>query len=346
MIELGLALLGLGNVAQAFLKLLPQKISHFSNSNIALKFVGVATRSRGAAIDPAGIAPDRLLDTIRQGESLEKLNAGQPIVDTIDFLRRVEADVLIECITLNPNSGQPAVDYIATGLRRGLHVITVNKSGPAFAFHQLASLARQQRKAFLFEGTVLDGAPVFNLVRHTLPACQITGFQGILNSTSNFILTAMEKGVAAKDALRQAQALGIAEEEPMYDLEGWDTAAKTAILINALMNGDITPLEISRTGIQSHTPRTISEANRQGHRLKLLSEARWENGSIIARVAPRPLPLTNPLAHVNGTAAALTLHTDVLGPVTIKLDQGELHQTAYAILADLNAITSTYYASR
>ncbi len=346
MTELKLALLGFGNVAQAFTRLLTQKITDIGQYDVELKIVGVATTSHGIATNPAGIDNIRMIETYHAGQSLEKFHTNKRIANPLEFIKQVNADILVETITLNPNTGQPAVDYLKTALERGLHVITTNKSGPAFAHSFLSQLARQQNKAFLFEGTVLDGTPVFSLVRDTLPATEIRGFVGVVNSTTNFILTAMEEGLPLEDALRQAQALGIAEKNADYDLDGQDAAAKAAILINALLGGKITPTDITRTGIKHLTPRTVIEAARQGRRFKLLAEARRREDDIIARVTPKMLSLNNPLAHVNGSSAALTLITDTLGEITIHLNEGEVPQTAYALLSDLITVIKTYHVQQ
>lgn len=344
MTTLRLALLGFGNVGQAFVRLLTSKIEAVSEYDVMLELVGVATKSHGIATNPAGIDFHRLLESYHLGQSLEKFHTDKRIADSLTFIQKVDADILIESTTLSPKTGQPTTDYIQAALHRGMHVITTNKSAPAFAHQELSGLAQSSHLAFLYEGTVLDGAPVFNFVRNNLPATTILGFRGVLNSTTNFILTAMEEGLPPEDALRQAQALGIAEGNPDYDLEGWDAAAKTAILINALMGGKTTPLDITRTGIGHLTTRTIIETARQGRRFKLVAEARHRDGNIVSRVTPRMLPLSNPLAHVNGSSAALTLLTDTLGEVTVHLNEGEVAQTAYAILADLMTIVKSYYA--
>ncbi len=345
MTELRLALLGLGNVGQAFVRLLNSKISVLVDTyNISIKMVGVATKSHGIATNPNGIEPKRLLEACHTGQSIEKFHTNKRINDSLAFIKAVEADILIENTTLSPDDGQPAINYIQTALQSGMHVITTNKSAPSFAYNQLFTLAQQNNLAFLFEGTVLDGAPVFSFVRDTLPATDILGFRGVINSTTNFILTSMEDGLPPEDALRQAQALGIPEKNSDYDLEGWDAAVKTAILINILMDGQVKPTEIARTGIKHLTTRTVIEAARQGRRFKLIAEAHWQDGKIMTRVTPRMLSLSNPLAHVNGSSTAITLFTDTLGEITIHLNEGEVPQTAYAILADLTTIIKTHYA--
>lgn len=342
--DVRVAFIGFGKVTQAFVRLFIDKIKSINPLDVEVRFVGVATRSHGIAINQAGIDAYRLLEAYQNSQSLEKFHTDRRIRDTLEFIQKVEAEILIECSTLSPDTGQPALDYVRTGLQRGMHVITANKSAPAFAYQALMALAQDQKRAFLFEGAVLDGLPVFSLVRNTLPGTEILGFRGIVNSTTNFILTAMEEGLSLEDALRQAQALGISEKNPDYDLEGWDAAAKAAILVNALLGGKMTPLDVTRTGIRHLTTRTVIEAIRQGRRFKLLAEGQWRDGEITARVAPRMLALNDPLAHVSGSSAALTLMTDTLGEMTIHLNEGEVAQTAYALFSDLMAVLQRYYA--
>jgi homoserine dehydrogenase len=343
MIEIRLALLGLGQVAQAFINLLTQKIETINRQEVTITLVGVATQNHGLALNPLGLATAPLLAAYRAGQSIEKFHTTTRLADTLEFIRRVEADILVDCTPLNLDAGQPAVDYLTTALLRGMHVVTANKSAPAFAYQKLHRLAQQQRRAFLFEATVLAGLPVFSFVRQ-LPAAQITGFRGILNPTTNFILTAMEEGLSQDDAWRQAVALGIPERRPAYDLDGWDTAAKAAILANVLLGTNLTPPEIERTGIRHLTTRTVIEAARQGRRFKLLAEASRHNDIITIRVCPRMVPLSHPLAHVSGAAAALTLTTDTLGEITLHLGEGEVRQTAYALLTDFISVIQHYYA--
>jgi homoserine dehydrogenase len=345
MIEIRLALLGLGNVAQAFIKLLGRKIEFINRHEVTVTLVGVATQNHGIAINPGGLDTGRLIAAYRAGQSLEKFHTDSRVPDTLEFISRVEADILIDCTPLNLNAGQPAVDHIATALLRGMHVVTANKSAPAFAYKNLRNIARQQDIAFLFEGTVLAGIPIFSFVRQLLPATEIIGFRGAINSTTNFILTAMEEGLSQEDGLRQAQALGIPEHDPNYDLDGWDAAAKTAILANVLLGANLTPPEVERTGIRHLTTRTVIEAVRQGRRFKLLAEAQRHHDIVTTRVCPRMLPFTNPLANVSGSAAALTLLTDTMGEITLHLSEGEVSQTAYALLADLISVIQSYYAS-
>jgi homoserine dehydrogenase len=342
--EARVAFIGFGNVNQAFVELFLNKLKVINSLDVEIKFVGVATKRHGIAINQAGFDLQQLLEASYKKQSLEKFHTQKRIRDTLEFIQKVEAEVLIECSLLNPETGQPAINYVRAALQRGMHIITANKSAPAFAYQELMALAKAQEQAFLFEGAVLDGLPIFSLAQRTLPGTEIVGFRGILNSTTNFILTAMEEGLSLEDALRQAQALGISEKDPDYDLDGWDAAAKTAILVNALLGGNITPHEVARTGIRQLTTRTVIEAARQGRRFKLLAEGQWREGELTARVNPRMLALNDPLAHVAGSSAALTLITDTLGEITIHLNNGEVPQTAYALFSDLVTVIQRYYA--
>jgi homoserine dehydrogenase len=243
--------------------------------------------------------------------------------------------VVVEMTPLNISTGEPALTHIQTALSADRHVITLNKGPIARAYRDLRDLADNRGKRLLFEGTVMDGFPVFNLVRDTLPGCRILGFRGILNSTTNYILGEMEWGKSFSEALTKAQRLGIAEADPDQDLEGWDAAAKTAALINVLMEGAVTPEKVAREGVRHLKSEDLEKARRQGKTLKLVCEARRTNGATQARVAPVPLPLSDPLARTEGTSSALTLFTHLMGPVTLFEENPGISQTAYAVLSDL-----------
>ncbi len=146
------------------------------------------------------------------------------------------------------------------GFAVGAHVVTANKGPVAFAYRELADEARARGVSFLFEGAVMDGIPVFNLVRECLPAATIRGFRGVINSTTNHILTAMEKGEPYDRALARMQAEGVAEADPSLDVDGWDAAAKVAALANVWFDARITPQVVDRTGIDAGTAARVTPA--------------------------------------------------------------------------------------
>jgi homoserine dehydrogenase len=246
---------------------------------------------------------------------------------------------MVETTTLDVHDGRPAVTHVEEALRAGCHVVTANKGPAAFAYGRLRDLAARGGLSFLFEGAVMDGVPVFNLVRETLPAVDVLGFRGIVNSTTNHILTALEDGEEFEPALRRMQAEGIAEADPSLDVDGWDAAAKAAALANVLMDAGITPHAVDRTGIGASHAAAAREAKARGTRLRLLASAeRCGDGRVSVAVRPVELPAADILAGLRGMQNALVLKTDILGDVAIAQLSGSLTMTAYALLSDLVTI--------
>jgi homoserine dehydrogenase len=247
-----------------------------------------------------------------------------------------ELRIVIETTTLDIRSGQPATDHVRAGIAAGCHVVTANKGPVAFAYAELRDAAAAAGVSFLFEGAVMDGIPIFNLVRETLPAVEILGFRGVINSTTNHILTALERGEPFDGALARMQTEGIAEADPSLDLDGWDAAAKSAALANVLMDARITPHAVRRTGIGPHDSQRAQDALARGRRIKLVaSAARSADGSVTPSVEPVELPRSDLLASLDGKANALVLRTDVLGEIAVCQLEGCLTQTAYALLSDM-----------
>jgi homoserine dehydrogenase len=217
-------------------------------------------------------------------------------------------------------------------------VITANKGPVAFAYGALARAAERADRRFLFEGAVMDGVPIFNLVRETLPAVGLIGFRGVVNSTTNFILTAMEEGQRFGDALAEMQARGVAEADASLDVDGWDAAAKTAALANVLLGANIAPQDVDRQGIGPGTGRRARAARAAGRRLKLVAWAERQGRRVTARVGPEDLRGDDLLAGLEGQQNALILKTELLEEIAIVQRSGSLTQTAYALLSDLIAI--------
>jgi homoserine dehydrogenase len=243
--------------------------------------------------------------------------------------------VVVETTTLDIANGEPATRHVRAALAGGAHVVTANKGPVAFAYRALTRAATRARRRFLFEGAVMDGVPVFNLARETLPGITVTGFRGVVNSTTNFILTAMEQGQEFEAALAEMQARGIAEADASLDVDGWDAAAKTAALANVLLGAEITPHDVDRRGISSADGAAAAAARAAGRRLKLVAQARRDGRRIVARVAPEALPGDDLLAQLEGQQNALILETDLLDEIAIVQRGGSLTQTAYALLSDL-----------
>jgi homoserine dehydrogenase len=269
-------------------------------------------------------------------------------VDAFDVIRRLASSradlrVVVEATTLDVTNGEPAISHVRAAIDAGLHVVTANKGPVAFAYHELRDTAARAGVAFLFEGAVMDGVPIFNLVRETLPAVDILGFEGVVNTTTNHMITAMEEGRTFDDALARMQADGIAEADPSLDVDGWDAAAKTAALANVLMGARITPHDVHRRGLDASTGEAARAALADGGRLKLVASARRDAaGRLAAIVEPRVLPAGHLLANLSGNANALIVETDLLDKIAITQLSGSLTQTAYALLTDIISVARTH----
>jgi homoserine dehydrogenase len=246
--------------------------------------------------------------------------------------------VCVETTVLDIRAGEPAASHVRAALDGGAHVVSANKGPAAFAYGELASLARARGRRFLFEGAVMDGIPVLNLVRDTLPGVRVESFRGVINSTTNHILTALERGETFESALARMQADGIAEADATLDVDGWDAAAKTAVLMNVWMDAGVTPHEIEREGIRGVSTADVRAAVDQGERLRLVASAGREGGRARGRVRRERVPAQDPLGSLDGQQNAILIRTDVLGEIGILQRDGGLTQTAYAIVSDLAAI--------
>jgi len=348
-IALDLILVGFGNVGRRFVRLLQEREEVLARTyGLTWRVVGIATRNHGIAVNPAGLDVTQALTLVEGGGSLAKLRGNAATgprrtlgsaLELIESATHVaegdRAQVVAETTVLDITRGQPAIDHVRKALRAGAHVITSNKGPVAFAYRELEEFATALGRSFLFEGAVMDGVPIFNLVRETLPAVSILGFRGVINSTTNHILTEMEGGRTFSEALAEMQAAGIAERDASLDVDGWDAAAKTAALLNVLMKAEITPRDIDRTGIAAVTPGMLQDAKRRGQRLRLVATGGRSDGKAFGRVAPEPLADGHPLARVNGAQNALLLQTDLLGEICMTQLGSGLTQAAYALLSDL-----------
>jgi homoserine dehydrogenase len=294
---------------------------------IEWKITGVASRRLGWLADPDGFDVDALLaGDLRSPVTSDSLQ---------NWLTASRAAVLFENSSLDPHTGQPAIDHIRTALEMGVHAVTANKGPVVHAYHELRDLAAAQGKRFLFEATVMGGAPIFSLFREALPAANLRRFRGLLNSTTNLILTEMENGLSFDQAVKQAQELGIAETDPSFDVDGWDATVKVSALATVLMDVPLKPQAIQREGIRGLTQEVVRAARAQGHPFKLVCQAeRKDDGRVVASVRPEQVPLSDPLASVNGPNSIITFEMDMLHGLTLSEQKPDAMTTAYGPLAD------------
>ena len=311
-----LALIGYGNVGRALAKLLVAKRNEFP-----FTITGIHTLRHGTAIDPAGV------------KHAETFGPRAASVDA--FLDAARADVAVELTTLNPVDGEPAISHIRAALACGMHVVTANKGPIAHCFADLREEAARAGVGFRFESAVMDGAPVFNLWRHTMPGVRVLGFTGVLNSTTKVVIETMEGGGSFEDGLATARAMGITEADGAFDVEGWDSAAKTAALANVLMDSRITPQEVSTRGITRLTPDRVREIAATGKTVRLVSRGKRSGRGVSLRVRAEVLRRDDLLACTPGTTNLLLFHTDLMGTFgTVSIDPA-VEQTAYGVFSDL-----------
>jgi homoserine dehydrogenase len=344
--EIALALVGFGNVGRRFLRLLDEAADRL---DFKWRLVAISTRRHGSVVEPAGIDPSKAIRTVEAGNSLAGRGPTAQERSGIDVIRQVTealadeaADgqlAVVETSVLDIDDGEPATAHVRASLEGLAHVVTTNKSPIAFAYDELERLAESVDRVFLFEGAVMDGVPVFNLVRETMPAVFVDGFRGVVNTTCQYILSQMERGVSLDAAIADMQARGIAEADPSLDIDGWDAAAKTAALVNVIMGGSITPHDVTRSGIREIDETEVREALSHGRRVRLIASATRHGGRLETRVEPELIDVGDPLAALGPTENALYLHTDLLGDVGIVQRTCSLTQTAYALLSDLTHIS-------
>jgi homoserine dehydrogenase len=326
-----LALLGFGNVGKALARLLLQKETQLRDEfDLTFAVTAIGTGNHGFAIDAGGLDLEKAIIT----EDLSKISTTLDIRDPYDFIRRSGADVLFEVTPVNYQTGQPAVDFLRTALSEGMHAITANKGPVVHAHRELTRMAELKGKKFLFESTVMDGAPIFSLFREALPAAQLLSFRGVLNSTTNMILTRMEEGESFEAAVAYAQEIGIAETDPSGDIDGWDAAVKVAALITVLMGVSFKPSDVDRCGIREITGDDIARASQEGKRWKLVCSARRDGETVLARVTPEMVGRDSPLYAVERTSSIVQFETDVLGQLSVVEGNPGPHTTAYGLLAD------------
>ncbi len=331
-----LALVGFGAVGRGVAEILAHHHRRLVERYGAdIRIVAICTR-RWGAYDAAGLDAASVLRAAASGDT-----AGLPGAcrwSATEMIGSVAADVLVEASPTDMTTGEPAMSHLRAAIARGMHVITANKGPVALHLAELRRLAGEQGVTLGFEATVMSGTPALRLGWSDLAGCEIQEVRGIVNGTTNYILTRMERGMDYGDALAEAQRLGYAETDPAGDVEGHDAAGKAAILANVLMDAALVPAEVEREGITGVTRDMVAAAAAAGERWKLIARV-WRDGRTVrAAVRPMRLALDHPLAGVSGATNALTITTDLLGDVTLIGPGAGSLATGYAIVADLLAL--------
>jgi len=334
-----LILIGFGVVGQGLTEILINKKDFLQGKyGFEYEIVAVSDMLKGSIANPAGLDPKKLLALVKDGKKLDEYPQGTKGLDALATINQVDAEMMIEVSYTNVKTGEPATSHCKAAFNRGMHVVTSNKGPVSLFYNDLMKLAAKKNLIFGIEGTVMSGTPVLNTGMKSLAGCTITKISGILNGTTNYILTEMEKGKAYEEVLKKAQQLGYAEADPTGDVEGWDALAKVIILSNVLMGGNVKIADAEREGITKITLEDVQKAKAEGARWKLIGETSVQGGKIKAKVAPKKLPLSDPLASVMGATNALTFETDLMGKITVIGAGAGRTETGFSILTDLLAI--------
>lgn len=338
-----LAFIGFGVVGQGLAEILHQKKEALiRDEGFEAQIVAISDLMKGSIYQPDGLDIELVLKTLKETGKLEDYPQTTGLVkgwDSLKTIRESNADTIIEVSYTDVKTGQPAIDHCKSAFENGKNVVMTNKGPVALAYKELSEVAEQNGVFWGFEGTVMSGTPALRMPITTLAGNDITEIRGILNGTTNYILTKMEtEGITYEEALQEAQALGYAEADPTSDVEGYDARYKIVILSNYVMKAPLTVEEVSCKGISSITLEDIEEAKKEGKRWKLLAKVRKDGTQVIASIAPEKVELTDSLASVSGAINAITYETDLLGPVTLSGAGAGKSETGFSLLIDLITI--------
>lgn len=320
---------GFGTVAQSLAKLLVSRSDDlYAKYGTMPRIVGVFDK-KGGITDQSGLDLNRLIETKKKYGTIKQYDKSKKTHHGLDIIRDVDADVLIETTASNYRDAEPGMSHITTAMKRGMHVISVNKGPLAIAFPSLMELALYNQVQFRFSGTVGGGTPILDYAKNSLRGEQITSFAGILNGTTNYILTNMSHGFSFDAALNDAKSKGYVEADESLDLDGYDAAAKLVILANWVMGMKVTMPDIKRTGIRQVTSDDVKKAAKKKAAIKLIASC---NKELV--VSPCEIPIDDPLC-VNGTLNAISFTSEHSGTQTIIGKGAGGTETASSILRDL-----------
>jgi len=332
-----IAFIGYGTVGQGLTEILLEKKEFLKERyDFHYKIVAISDVVKGSVYDENGLDMKKILDLVSSGKKIDDYPNGIKGLNSIDTIKKTNSNTIIEVTFTDVKTGEPASTHIKTALNEGKNVVSTNKGPVVKKAIELLKTAEKNNVNYGFEGVVLAGTPALNLAKFTLAGNKISGFKGILNGTTNYILTRMEEGMDYNDALKKAQELGYAEADPTGDVEGWDALGKVVILSKVVLGKNLSLEDVKREGITKITKEDIAKAKSEGKRYKLIGSAQiLKDGSIQAKVNPEKLLLNDPLAGVGEATNALTYFTDELGPVTIVGPGAGRRETGFALLIDL-----------
>lgn len=335
-----LAFIGFGVVGQGLAEILLDKKEDLKQKEgFEAKVVAISDFIKGSIYNPNGLDLAMVIKTLKETGNLENYPSTPGLIKGWDSFKTIvdtNADTIIEVSYTDVKTGQPAIDHCKAAFESGKNVVMTNKGPVALAYKELSEIAQKHGVSWGFEGTVMSGTPSLRLPIATLAGNEIKEIRGILNGTTNYILTKMEQeGVSYEAALKEAQELGYAEADPTADVEGYDARYKIVILANYVMGVPLNVEDVSCKGITEISLQDIEEAKAEGKRWKLLGKVKQEHGKVTASIAPEKVEMTDSLASINGAINAITYECDLLGPVTLSGAGAGKTETGFSLLIDL-----------
>lgn len=336
--SLRLSVAGFGVVGQGFIELLNSKQEYLRQAyEIDVRLVGVGNARHGFIYREDGLEIPTVIELGAHKRPLTDYESARHWDSILEGLQETGANVLVEATPTNLRDAEPGMSHIITALRLGAHVVTANKGPGALAALDLLALARQQGVQLRMESSVMAGTPVISTILEGMAGASVQAVRGILNGTTNYILTAMSSGRDYAEVLAEAQAQGYAETDPTADVEGYDALAKTLILAALVFNQPLEQEQVALQGITGVGIDDVRQAISMGKRIKLIASIRRNGDALEASVAPQALPLDDPLASVDGVTNALAIQSDTLAEVTVIGPGAGGIQTAQGLLADVLA---------
>jgi homoserine dehydrogenase len=340
-----IALIGFGTVGQGLCEILLEKRDFLKETyGFEWDIVAISDPVKGSLYCPDGLHIERMLELAKAGQSIEEGSCNcekqqcQQGWDALKTIRESNADTVCELAFTDLKTAEPATGHCKAAFETGKHLVTSNKGPAALNYRELKKLADANDVEFKIEGTVMAGTPVLNLADGPLAGNTITAIRGILNGTTNYMLTAMEAGASYDDILKKAQDLGYAEADPTADVGGFDALAKVTILANVVMGENLIPDQIPCEGITGVTAEDIESAKSAGKNWKLIGEIKKTESGVEASVKPMQIESSHPLAGVSGANNAITFSTDLMGDVTMVGAGAGRIETGFSILNDILAI--------
>ena len=332
---MNIGIIGLGTVTQGFIEILSEKKNWLQEKyGTHIKLVAVKDIQKGNVYNSNGIDLIELLSKLNNNENLSDGSLSEDT--TVASINAV--DLIVEATYSDYKTGDPAYTFIKDALSNGKHVVTTNKGPVALRFTELNKIAEENNVSLRYEGTVLSGTPTFSLIEECLAGDEILEIRGILNGTSNYILSKMSEGDSFENALSVAQEKGYAEADPTNDVKGYDARGKVAILSHKVFGVELGLENIPTVGIDAISKEALDTAKNEGKNIRLIGSLKKDGNTITGKVQPEALPTFDALSNIGGVTNAIEITTKYLGKVMITGPGAGKLETGYAVFSDVLTI--------